>query len=291
VAPAQPQCQNGAVQAWTCPVCRRRQVSAYCPTCGERPLDPRSLTLFGLARELFETLTSIDGRLLRTFRCLLGQPGLLTRSFLEGRRREFIGPVSLFLVANVLFFFTESLTDGLVFTTPLQSHLHDQPWSDWVQRLAAGRFGNDEAALSAYALRFDGQVALHARSLPLVMVVAFTPLAALVFRKAKQPFGAHAVFSLHLYAFMLLLFSVATAIPSATVLAGTVRSTSHLLDAVLSIGLLVACAVYVYAGSAAVYGASRRRRVVQAAVLAIGMGAIVLAYRFALLLLTWHTTS
>jgi len=60
---------------------------------------------------------------------------------------------------------------------------------------------------------------------------------------------------------------------------------------VLSVGLLLACAIYVYVGSAAVYGGSRGRRIVQATVLAIGMGAIVLAYRFALLVITWSTTS
>jgi hypothetical protein len=279
------------VQAWTCPVCRLRRDSAYCPKCGERPLDARSLTLSGLGRELFAALTSIDGRLLRTFRYLFAQPGMLTKSFLEGRRREFIGPVSLFLVTNVLFFAAESLTDGVVFTTTLQSHLHNQPWSDWAQRLAAGRFGSDAGALGAYALRFDTQIALHARSLILVMVVAFTPLAALVFRRARQPFAANAVFSLHLYAFMLPWFSIATLIQAATLLTGTVSPTSRLLDASLSIGLLVACATYVHLASAPVYGGSRVRRFGQAIVLAIGMGAIVLAYRFALLLITWYTTS
>jgi len=283
-----PEC---AVAPWTCPTCREAQSTTFCPRCGEQPLDARSLTLTGLAGQLFAALTSIDGRLLRSFRYLVGRPGALTSAFLRGRRRGFIGPVSLFLVANVLYFAAESLTDGLVFTTPLQSHLNNQPWSGWARTLAASRFSNDQAALLDYATRFDNQIALNARSLILMMVVAFTPLAALVFRKAKRPFAAHAVFSLHLYAFMLLLFSIATAIPAATVLSGAVRSTSRLLDAVLSIGLLLACAVYVYVGSAAVYGGSRGRRIVQATVLAIGMGAIVLAYRFVLLLITWSTTS
>src|SRR5262245_32148220 len=89
--------------------------------------------------QVFEALTSVDGRLLRSFRSLVGSPGSLTVAFIEGRRKPFLGPVALFLVANVVFFGAESLTRGLVFSTPLQSHLNDQPWSPLVQGLVADR--------------------------------------------------------------------------------------------------------------------------------------------------------
>ena len=42
--------------------------------CGERPLLPRELTLRGLVGQVFEALTSIDGRLLNSFRSLVSRP-------------------------------------------------------------------------------------------------------------------------------------------------------------------------------------------------------------------------
>jgi len=240
--------------------------------------------------QAFEAFTNIDGRVLRTFRTLITRPGILTVAFIEGRRKPFVGPVALFLVANVLFFGAESLTHGLVFTTPLQSHMYQQPWEALARTLVTRHLVADHTTLELYAPRFDATIALHARSLILLMVVAFTPLPALLFRRAGRPFAAHAVFALHLYAFMLLLFSIGTALPVAGELVGRQRSTSNLLDAVLSIGLLIAGGVYLFFAIREVYATRGVARVLDTIALTIGMAAIVLGYRFALFLITLYTT-
>lgn len=279
-----------SVDAWTCPTCRKPRATAYCATCGERAIDGRALTLRGLLDELFEALTNIDGRLLRSFRCLVMHPGSLTESFLAGRRKAFVGPVALFLVCNVIFFAGESLTRGLVFTTPLDSHVREQPWNGLAQSLVTQHLAVRRISLEAYAAKFDGAIALHARSLVLLMVVAFTPLVALVFRRSGKPFAAYAVFALHLYAFMLLLFTLATAIPAAGLIGGGVRSASRLLDAILSIALLIACGVYLFVAIGRVFGGGRGARLARATALTVCMAAIVLGYRFVLMLITLYTT-
>ena len=105
----------------------RRGVHTYCPRCGEPPLRPHELTLRGLAEPAFEAFPSIDGRVPCSLRCLVTRSGFLTVASLGRRRKPYLGPVALLLVANVLFFAAESLTGGTVFSTPLDSHLHTQP--------------------------------------------------------------------------------------------------------------------------------------------------------------------
>jgi hypothetical protein len=279
-----------ATKAWTCATCRRDNTTPFCPACGERPRNPRDLTLRGLAAQAFEAVTSIDGRLLRSFRCLVARPGVLTVAFVEGRRKPYLGPVSLFLVANVIFFGAESFTRGLVFSTPLQSHLHSQPWSALVQSSVAARLAARQTTLDAYAPLFDAAVALHARSLILLMVAAFAPLPGLVFHRRRHPFATHAVFSLHLYAFLLVLLSLGTAVPPVSLWFDPSQSSVRAVDAVLSITLLIACAVYLYGAIGAVYGGNRRGRAMAAAALTVAAAGIVLGYRFALFLLTLYTT-
>jgi hypothetical protein len=240
--------------------------------------------------QVFEAFTNIDGRLLRSFRCLVSRPGVLTVAFLDGQRRPYLGPVALFLATNVLFFAAESLTQGLVFTTPLESHLHTQPWSPLAQVLVTQRLDALHTTIDRYAPRFDGAIALHARSLILLMALSFAALPAIVFRRSSRPFVTHAVFALHLYGFMLLLFCLATAIPAAGILFGGVRSPSQVLDIILSLSLMAACGIYLYFAIGAVYGGSRARRWIAAIGLTVGVGLIVLAYRFVLLLLTLYTT-
>jgi hypothetical protein len=258
--------------------------------CGERRRDPRDLALHGLVRHAIESITSIDGKVLRSFRTLIARPGALTVAFLEGRRKPYLNPVAVFLVANVLFFAAESVTRGLVFTTPLQSHMYQQPWEALTRALVERRLASRHLTLAAYAPIFDAAIAPHAHSLILLMVAAFAPLPALVFRRSRLPFAAHAVFSLHLYAFMLLLFSIGTAIPAVPIVFGGVRSPSQTLDAVLSISLLVAGGIYLFTSARVVYGSRGARRVLGTVALTIGMAAIVLAYRFALMLITLYST-
>jgi len=110
-------------EPWTCPTCNRTVSTPYCPECGERPLRARDLTFRGLLDQLFQTFTRIDGRLIRSFRCLVSRPGFLTVAYLQGRRKPYVGPVPLFLIANMLFFATESFTGGKVFTTPRSTRI------------------------------------------------------------------------------------------------------------------------------------------------------------------------
>ena len=113
-------------------------------------------------------------------------------------------------------------------------------------------------------------IALHARSLILLMALSFALLPRIVFRRGRHPFAAHAVFSLHLYAFMLLLFCMGTMVPAVNLWHGGVRSTSQNLDHVLSIGLVPRAAIYLYFAIGAVYGGSRPGRALRSIALTVG---------------------
>ncbi len=275
---------------WSCPTCHTAVSTPYCPECGERPLRARELTFRGLFDQLVRAFTPVDGRLIRSFRCLAGRPGFLTVAYLQGQRKPYVGPVPLFLIANALFFATESLTGGKVFTTPLDAHLHTQPWSHAADVLVSHRLAAKQTTLDLYAPVFDRAVAVNARSLIVFMALSFVGALAIVFPRSRRPPVAHALFSLHLYAFLLLLFCVATAVPPVERWLGGAGFASEGLDHAISILLLLACAVYLYISTGRVYGASGAGRVVKVALLTTAVAAIVLGYRFVLFVITLYTT-
>ena len=118
-----------SVGAWTCPGCDQVRSTPFCPQCGETPPSRRDLSLRGLLATLIHALTSIDGKLLRTVRELLSHPGALTVVHAKGRRMKYLAPFPLFLFFNVVFFALQSLTHTNVFSSSLDSHLHQQDWS------------------------------------------------------------------------------------------------------------------------------------------------------------------
>jgi hypothetical protein len=275
---------------WTCLTCKSTVSTPYCPECGERPLLERELTFRGLFDQLVQAFTSIDGRLIRSFRYLVCRPGFLTVAYLQGQRKPYVGPVPLFLIANALFFATESLTGGRVFTTSLNSHLHTQPWSRAAESLVSQRLEAMHTTMAAYAPVFDRAVALNARSLIIFMALSFVVALSILFSRSGRPSVAHALFSLHSYAFLLLLFSVAAVVPPVDLWFGGAGFASDRLDYAISVALLIACALYLYVATGRVYGANGFSRVLKVAALTTAVASIVLGYRFALLLITLYGT-
>ena len=276
---------------WTCPTCNTVTETPFCPACGEEPLRTRDLTLRGFVEHTFEAFTSIDSKLVRSFRNLLAHPGLLTVAFLQGRRKPYLGPVPLFLIANVVFFAIESLVGGKVFTTTLDSHLHTQPWSGFAPHLVEARLAVLHKTLELYAPAFDQAVEVKARSLIIFMALFFALVPMLVFLRRRRPLIAHAVFSLHFYSFLLLLLCVAAVVQAMVGWVGGLGFTSDGVDHFLAISLLMASAVYLYFSIAPVYGTRGVARVAATLVFTVFVGVIALGYRFALLLITLYSTS
>jgi len=100
----------------------------------------------------------------------------------------------------------------------------------------------------------------------------------------------HAVFAVHLYTYMLLIFCVSLAISGVDVLFGGTGLLSNWVDDLLSILNLAACAIYLHQASGTVYGAKGVGRAFQVAMLTVAVAAIALGYRFALLVITLYTT-
>jgi hypothetical protein len=263
-------------------------VTPFCPQCGENRLRPRDLTLRGILDKFFHALTSIDGRAIRTFWCLLRRPGLPTVAYMEGRRKPYIAPFQLFLLANALFFATQSMTSTNIFGASLESHLHHQDWSGLAQSLVSARLERTHTSPELYAPVFDRAVALNAKSLIILMAVPFAALLPLMFFRSRRPFIAHVVFSLHAYTFLLLLFSLTLLIAILDVLLGGAGLNSPRMDNVLTVINLVACAVYLYLAMGPVYGSSGPGRAVKALALALSVGVIVLGYRFLLFVITLY---
>ncbi|HEY0779966.1 MAG TPA: DUF3667 domain-containing protein [Gemmatirosa sp.] len=86
-----------------CPNCNAASPRAYCADCGQAQRDfHRPLHTF--ASDLFESLTGWDHKIPATFGLLLARPGALTREFLAGRRRRYLSPFQLYVLASAILF-------------------------------------------------------------------------------------------------------------------------------------------------------------------------------------------
>jgi hypothetical protein len=218
------------------------------------------------------------------------QPGVLTVAYVRGRRMPYIGPIQLFLIANVLFFAMQSLTNTNIVSSTLDSHLLNQDWRGVAQRLVSQRLEKLHTTVDLYAPIFNRAMVLHAKSLIILMVLPFAILLLIMFYRNRQPFVAHVVFSLHFYAFLLVLFCVSLVVVGVDLLLGGAGLNSARMDNTLSLINLTASATYLYIAMGTVYGASGASRGAKVVALAMAVAGILLGYRFVLFLITLYTT-
>jgi hypothetical protein len=215
---------------------------------------------------------------------------MLTVSYVLGQRKTYVAPFQLFLIANVLFFAMQSLTNTNIVSSTLDSHLHHQDWSAVAQTLVAQRLERKQTTLEIYAPIFNQAIVLYAKSFIILMVLPFAILLPIMFHRYRQPFVAHVVFSLYFYAFLLLLFCVSLIIAAVNVLFGGAGLISPRMDNILSLINLAACATYLYIAIGTVYGARGLIRGIKVLVLTLAAAGILLGYRFVLFLFTLYVT-
>jgi hypothetical protein len=188
----------------------------------------------------------------------------------------------------VTFFGVQSITHTNIVSSTLDSHLHHQDWSGVARSLVSNRLAARRLTVGELAPIFDRRAVLIAKSLIILMTFPFTAVAALLFHRARKPFAAHAVFSLHLYAFLLLLFCGSLAVSGLDVWLGGAGLSSARWDNALSGVNLAVCALYLRAAIGVVYGTAGPLRLVQATVLAASVAGILLGYRFLVFVLTLY---
>jgi hypothetical protein len=279
-----------AEASWRCPVCKMSISTRFCPRCGEEPLKPRDLTLRGFAEKAVHAFTSVDARTLRSVRTLILKPGELTLAWLQGIRKPYVLPLSLFLIANLAFVASQLLTGQHVFNTSLDSHLHHQDWSPIAQSMVSARLDATGRTIDAYAPIFDRRVAFNAKSLVVLMSLAFALLLPAVFLREKRPFMAQVVFSLHFYAFLLLLMSAALLAAGVSEFLGFGGIETRLIDNMLSVAMVLICIYYLDRAIAPVYGGTGAVRAAKAIILTVAVAALVLGYRLALFFITLYST-
>ncbi|WP_183085179.1 DUF3667 domain-containing protein [Trinickia fusca] len=177
-------------------------------------------TLREFAHEYLHHYVAADGKLLPTLKLLLLKPGQLTLEYLAGRRQRYVKPLSLYVTFSFLFFLFLSLTSS---STPDHFvYVDNRPVAHPEQHLAglaAAKADPDErkvlgALASAVSELQDPDKLAEFREhllhrLPyaiFALMPIFAAMCALVYRRRRQNYGMHVLFTLHLNAFIFAVF-------------------------------------------------------------------------------------
>lgn len=220
-----------------CSNCGAALGGRFCSACGQKALEDADRRLGHLLAQFAQELLSYDGKLWRSLGLLLLRPGRLTREYFDGRRIRYMSPVSLFLLANVLYFLAPSISD---FNLPFVSHipgrlvqqlpatvdaeeaaerqraansqgqLHSRWTAAWVERkLAARQADKPGYTLGNLAQAYDTESGNISKLLVILHIPFLAGLLGLLLIDKRRYFAEHLVAALHQFTVLLLAMQVA----------------------------------------------------------------------------------
>ena len=89
--------------AAVCANCGHTLDGRFCSNCGEERLDFHNLTVRHFLTHSLHEIFELDGKIWRTLRALLFQPGLLSEEYCRGKRRFYVNPYRLVITAAIVF--------------------------------------------------------------------------------------------------------------------------------------------------------------------------------------------
>ena len=202
-----------------CVSCDASLSGPYCSRCGERALEPEALTLrHFLVHTVTHELLHVDGTLWRTLQLLFVRPGRLSLEYVAGRRRPYINPFRLLLVAIVAYTLMTASGFGVTLNFgPVTVSIAPPA----IQR---GRSVEDTMAqVDTYGLlrrqmaakqvqleteearkRFHDRLAAFVQPASFTNVILLAAVLHLAFRRQRRRFLEDVAFSMHVFSFVLL---------------------------------------------------------------------------------------
>jgi hypothetical protein len=224
-----------------CTNCGTSLAGEYCQSCGQKRFVDSDRRFGHLVHQFVASATDLDGRIWRSLRALLFQPGLLSHEYIIGRRAQWVAPITLFLAVSVVFFlaplhggdlalqFNQQVTGRVraLASDPdtrlsdeqraASGQIHTRFTMGWIEARVHARDAAARAAshgASGYSYR-DYRIAYDAKADDiskafLIVHVPFTALVlALLFVRQRRYFAEHFVVALHFFAFALVALQLA----------------------------------------------------------------------------------
>jgi Protein of unknown function (DUF3667) len=213
---------------------------------------------------------------------VLLRPGYLSTEYFDGRRVLYMKPLQLFVLVNVIYYFSLSFFSATTFTTPLATQLHfNNYYPSYASARVDAKLLSDRISYQSLEAKYDQRTNILSKTLIFLLIPIFALLFyALFFRKRKK-LVQHIVVATHFWVFNLILLGVILPL-TILLLTRTLQPVSLKNDALVSTSIQLCVGFYLFVMLRRCYGVGRWYGAVTAAAIAWSFFHIVWIYRFLL---------
>jgi len=273
-----------------CRNCGAPLTSKFCAACGEKRFVPGEHSIKHFMGDIVRELTFLDSRFLYTFRLMVTNPGSLSYQYINGRRVSFVKPLSMFFIANLIYFLFPLYS---TLNTPLNVQMQHMPYSSIAERMVTQRLKEDKIPLKTFEVAYAQQSTNMAKLILFLMVLYFSVPLALVNYSKELYFYDHLMVALEF--FSLVVICVFLGIHWSTYFLCWIVALAGgdiwfiMADSVISWVIVVAIIYLLYRIGRSAYGMSAYRALMKAAILVACFVVVLQLYRASLFFITFWT--
>lgn len=192
----------------TCKSCGNSFTGNYCNECGEKILKPSDRSFKTFLSNILIAITFADSKMIKTLWLVLKKPGFVSKEFANGRRVNYLKPISLFFVLNLIYFFFPVVQ---LFSASLNTQLLS-PLRNAYQNLIAHKIVDLGMNVESFSLIYNLKTTAFAKLMVMVFVVLGSLPLNLLYWKKDRFFTDHVSYVVELACFNLFINAIVLSI-------------------------------------------------------------------------------
>lgn len=274
----------------TCKSCGHVFKGLYCNVCGEKVLETKDRTFRTFLQNILLALTFADNKFVKTLWLMIRNPGFVSIEYVEGKRVNYIKPLQVFFVLNLIYFLFPLLQ---LFNTSLRTQLYLRTHSKLVQSMVFAKVGKEPLLLRGYELMYNEKSTGLAKLLIIVFVILAAVPMAIIYRKRNRYFTDHVTLAVELTAFNLavnaILLSLFLMLTNAVLHMTHLGWEKYLDDTTLTIIFILTNSYFLFGAGRTFYSQRGKMLLLKIALGLLGLFVALEAYRLILFLITFWT--
>jgi hypothetical protein len=233
-------------------------------------------------------LTFADNKFVKSLWLTVANPGFISREYADGRRVNYIRPLQLFFILNLIYFLFPILQ---LFNSSLRTQMYYLFHSAFARNLVLNRLTEEGMSLAAFELMYNEKTTSLAKLLIMIFVLLASLPLSVIFSKKNRYFTDHTTLAVELVSFNIfvnaILLSILLWISNFLIRWSNSGWEGYLNDTTLTIVFVSTNLYFLYRASKTFYGQKGKRLIIKSMLGILGLFLALEVYRLILFFLTF----